>query len=216
VRPSRPETQYGYIKPGVPVAVSGALHCCRVQRFIEKPSQYTALQYVRSGTRLWNSGMFVWKVSSILEEFKKYMPGLYRAARRCSARVCSRGALAAFYAHAPRTSIDYGIMEHTTRAAVVEGAFAWDDVGSWEAMARLHPSTPRGNVVVGAGIDEGDSVDSIIVNTSGRAVAAWGVDNMVVVAVGDAVMVVPRSKIARMKTYLKNAKAAGKFPRDLF
>ena len=106
--------------------------------------------------------MFVWKTSAILEEFKRSMPTLYKQAKRAAREGFTKRAIEAFYRSCESQSIDYGIMEHARRIAVVRGSFIWDDIGSWEAMARIHRPNKRGTVAAGKGIFESDCENTIV------------------------------------------------------
>ncbi|HMD69385.1 MAG TPA: sugar phosphate nucleotidyltransferase [Chitinivibrionales bacterium] len=217
VAPTRPETGYGYIEIGrrVPAAGARARHCFFVKRFVEKPTLARARAYAASKNFLWNSGMFVWKTSVILAEFRRSMPALYEQAQRAGRRGFTKRAITSFYRSCESQSIDYGIMEHARRIVAVRGAFFWDDIGSWEAMARIHRPNSRGTVAVGKGIFESDCENTIVHNTSGHAVAALGLKDTVLVATPDAVLAISRQLLPQIKKYLGMMKERG-FSKKLF
>ncbi len=136
VVPSRPETGYGYIVPGAPLD-GGAR---TVARFSEKPDAATALDLMAAGA-LWNSGLFAWTARRLLSEVARHTPEVASALPRLET-----GDVAGFFRDVTPISIDVGLLERSDAVAVVSGAFAWDDVGTWQALARVRPKDPSGNV----------------------------------------------------------------------
>jgi|WetSurMetagenome_2_1015567.scaffolds.fasta_scaffold00108_41 mannose-1-phosphate guanylyltransferase len=211
ITPTRPETGYGYIELGA--RVPGTRGVSYVKRFVEKPTPEKAAAFAASKNYLWNSGMFVWTTSVILGEFERSMPELYGLAMRAARGGFTARAIAAFYRDCESQSIDYGIMEHARRIAVVRASFAWDDVGSWEAMTRMYRPNKRGTVAAGTSIFENDCENSIVYNSSGRAVASVGLKDTVLVVTPDAVLAIARSRLPDIKKYLgmmKKANFSGK------
>jgi mannose-1-phosphate guanylyltransferase/mannose-6-phosphate isomerase len=215
IRPTRPDTGYGYINIGKALSRTGGVASYRVRRFVEKPSSAVARRYVQSGSYLWNSGMFVWKVSAILSEIKRHMPDLYRQACAVEKAGFTKRAIGTFYKSCVRESIDYGIMEKSSHIAAVAGTFFWDDIGSWEAMTRIHQKNKKGTVVVGPSVFEHESSNSIVYNASQLHVASIGLDNTVLVVTPDAVLAIARPLLPEIKKYLGMMKDK-KFPRELF
>jgi mannose-1-phosphate guanylyltransferase len=216
ITPTAPETGYGYIQRGTAVAHQHKMHAFAVRRFKEKPSVNKARAYLKSKDYFWNSGIFVWRTSVILDEIRRSMPGLYEQTRLLAAGRFSAKALADFYRDCEKQSIDYGVMEKARKVLVVGGTFSWDDVGSWEAMSRLHKSTALRSAVVGAPVFEQECRDSIIVNKSGRALAAFGLNNVVLVATDDAVLAIDRKQLPAMRKFVADMKAQGIFSKELF
>jgi len=210
VRPSRPDTGYGYVEVAEKLEQCGTEEAHVVRRFVEKPDLSTAQTYCASGTYLWNSGMFVWRTSVILAEFSRHMPELHAQVVRAAEEGFSEEALARLYHDCVKESIDYGIMERSDRVAVVTGDFAWDDVGSWESVARIRSLNERGTVALGERTFERDCRDSIIVNDSKLTLAAFGLENIVLVATDDAVLAIPRSELPRIKEHLAAMRATGR------
>ena len=204
IPPTRPDTGYGYVQVGDRLAGRGRLTAHRVRAFKEKPGLATARRYVRQGSFLWNSGMFVWRVDAILDAFRRFMPGYRRELDRFRAAVGTRreaAALRVLYDRAPSTSIDYAVMEKAENVAAVRATFAWDDVGSWLALERHSPKDRDGNVRRGFCYAPG-SERCIILSDSGL-VAAVGVAELVVVRAGDAVLVCSRDRLGDLKPLLK-------------
>jgi mannose-1-phosphate guanylyltransferase len=215
IRPSRPDTGYGYINIGKMISNKGGVPCYEVKRFVEKPTQPVARRYVASGKYLWNSGMFVWKASVVLDEFRRHMPAMHEEIIMAEKSGFSKRSLETYYKNCARESIDYGIMEKSSRIAAVCGTFFWDDIGSWEAMTRVHEKNKDGSVAVGPGIFETGNSDSIIYNASNRAIAAIGLDRTVLVVTSDAVFAIARPLLPDLKKYLSLMKEK-KFLKELF
>ena len=187
--PTRPETGYGYVVPGPPLA--GAR---RIARFVEKPSEADAKQLIAQGA-LWNTGLFAWTARRLLAEITEHTPEL-QAALPAFAR---GDAVAAFKAVKP-VSIDVGIYERTQRGAVVEGSFLWDDVGSWAALRRVRPADANGNVVVGEA-QLVDTRNAVVWNEMGQLVL-YGLDDVVVVKVRGITLVTTAAKAPELKKLL--------------
>jgi len=207
IRPTGPETGYGYIRRGAPVA--GRDGCWQVSEFTEKPDLATAKGFVASGAHDWNSGMFLFRADAFLAELERLEPAI---AAGCRAAVAAAEADADFlrlpkdlFAAVPSKSIDYAVMERTGRAAVVPADIGWSDVGSWSALWDIGARDSAGNVLSGDVLAL-DSRDSYI-RSEGRLVAAVGVADMVIVAADDAVLVLPKSRAQDVKSVVDALKA---------
>ncbi len=191
VRPDRPETGYGYIETGEPDGEASA-----VRRFREKPDLATAQGFLASGGFLWNAGMFFWTLPAFVAEMEQADPG-YGAAVREIAGYLGSGreaeARAAFEA-LPSVSIDYALMEKARRVFVVEAGFEWDDLGSWDSLARSYPGDDAGNVNLGpTRVLEG--AGNVVYNVGpGQEVCLLGVEGLVVVVTDGVVMVCPKER----------------------
>ncbi|MDR3011849.1 MAG: mannose-1-phosphate guanylyltransferase [Chitinispirillales bacterium] len=219
IKPSRPETGYGYIELGEHIDTNTPSPNCSafaVKRFVEKPDAENAKMFMESGKFLWNSGMFVWKASTILEEFRQNMPDLYEQAMNASDKNFTAEAISEFYSVCRKESIDFGIMEKARNVSAVCGDFFWDDLGSWEALSRIYGENDNGTTVTGPLTYESGCADSLIVNKSNRTLAAVGLKNVAVIAVDDALLVIDRSQLPDLKKYLSEIKECGKFPDNLF
>jgi mannose-1-phosphate guanylyltransferase/mannose-6-phosphate isomerase len=194
IHPERAETGYGYIERGKPL--SGAGGAFKVARFVEKPDAATAERYVAAGDFFWNSGIFLFPAALYLSELERLRPDMLAACRRAleGARrdedFCRLNKAA--FADCPADSIDYAVMEHTERAAVVPVTMGWSDLGSWDALWDLAHKDEAGNALAGHVIAE-DTRNSYIRSEAGL-VAALGVEDLIVVATQDAVMLAPRSR----------------------
>ena len=227
IKPSRPETGYGYIELGdgidagtpPPSPANDPANGCaafQVKRFVEKPSAENAVKFMESGKFLWNSGMFVWKASTILNEFRRHMPDLYDQTVSASKNKFCAAAINEFYSVCRKESIDFGIMEKAENVCAVCGSFFWDDLGSWESLSRVYESDDNGTTAAGQLVYQKECVNSLIINKSRYTVAAAGLDNVAVIAVDDALLVIDRSRLPDLKRYLSEIKSSGKFPEELF
>ena len=218
VRPTHPETGFGYLRLGAKLPrPSGdpvreeAVH--DVDGFVEKPDLPTAERYLASGEYLWNSGMFFLTAGRMLEETRRHLPALAAlldAALEAKDAPAAAAIVAAGYRDAPSISIDTGIMEKASGLRVVPGAFGWNDVGSWAALPAVRPPDGRGNVVLGgATLIDGDG--NIVVAEEGAPfVGVVGVRDLVVVATRDALLVVPKDKAQDVRKIVEAAKQAGR------
>jgi len=194
VRPRFPETGYGYIQGGDPIA--GEVR--RVVRFAEKPDRETAEAYVNEGNYFWNSGIFCWKASTILEELKTYQPEVINV-------LSSSPVSPEAYGKAPSISIDYAVMEKTSRAAVLPVDFGWSDVGSWSALDEVLDRDENGNIFQGNVVDVESANTSVIAGQ--RVVATVGLRDMVVVETPDAVLVCPKERSQDVKRVVEILRA---------
>jgi mannose-1-phosphate guanylyltransferase len=191
--PDRVETGYGHIEPGAALPSAGKAKAYRVHAFHEKPDAETASRYVASGY-LWNTGIFVWKASVLLAEVERYAPEVH------DYLPLLEKSDAAFFDAVPVSVIDRAVMERSSRVGTVGATFAWDDVGSWEALSRTRESDAYGNVIAGTG-NAVDSRGNVVFAESG-SVVLFGVDDLVVVRTGDVTLVLPRARAAELKTLL--------------
>ena len=207
ITPARAETGFGYIAKGQPLAgLDGAF---AVTGFVEKPDPATAERYVASGEYFWNSGIFLFPASLYLAEIERLRPEILEACKKAlaGARVDAdfvRLDKAAFTA-CPSDSIDYAVMEHTERAAVVPVAMGWSDLGSWDALWEMGEKDARGNVLAGNVVAE--ATGNCYLRSEAGLVAAIGVEDLVVVATDDAVMVAPRDRTQEVKTLVARLRA---------
>ncbi len=212
IKPIRPETGYGYIQPNLRVRLGGKgrLKGYPVARFVEKPDAATAARYLKSGNYFWNSGIFVWRARDIMEEVIRHQPALARAIRWIAARAHTgvlEGALAQAYRRLTPVSIDNGVMERSSRAAMIPVGFSWSDVGNWSSLEEVALRNSAGNVVSGKVVDL-DSRDSILYADQ-RLVATIGLSEMVVVDTPDATLVCPKARSQDVKKVVEILKKTG-------
>ncbi|HET8900165.1 MAG TPA: mannose-1-phosphate guanylyltransferase/mannose-6-phosphate isomerase [Rhodanobacteraceae bacterium] len=209
IRPDRPETGFGYIRCGEAVGDGGF----RVDAFVEKPDRATAEGYLASGDYLWNSGMFAFRVDALLAAAERHCPEVLVAARACYAGLRNHQSPLEFEREAflaqPDISIDYALMERAARVAVVPATFDWNDIGSWKAISELEDGAAAdadGNRVRGQAVLV-DSHDCYVQSES-RLVAAVGVENLVIVDAGDAVLIAERERAQEVKQVVERLRAA--------
>ena len=208
VAPTRPATGYGYIQPGGAIAGTGAL---RVARFVEKPDAEAAARHIAEGC-LWNSGNFLFRADIMLAEFDTHAPAVLRAAR--AAVEAARSDLdflrldAEAFNKAPKTSIDYAVMERTARAGVLPVSFSWSDIGTWGAIWDASGRDERGNALKGK-VEVVDTRDSLV-HSDGVLTTVVGLDGVVVVATPDAVLVTSRERSDAVKDLVGQMKAGGR------
>lgn len=208
ITPTGPETGFGYIETGAPLGDGGF----RVARFVEKPDAATAQAMLERGGFLWNSGMFLMRASVYLHELERFAPEIATACRAAWAGRAQDGAFcrpeAAAFLASPADSIDYAVMEHTDRAAVVPLATQWSDLGSWEAFYQAGPADADGNVCQGDVLTH-DTQDCYF-NARHRLVAAIGLRGLAIVETRDALLVAPRERVQEVKAIVKRLADAGR------
>ncbi|MCD7717307.1 MAG: mannose-1-phosphate guanylyltransferase [Lachnospiraceae bacterium] len=204
ITPDYPETGYGYIKFR-PEAMEGRSY--EVERFVEKPSLEVAKEYLATEQYLWNSGMFTWKISSILDRIRTLMPDTYAGLMKIRDAVGTPEEDAVlekeFYAMEPQ-SVDYGIMEKAEHIYTIPGTFGWDDVGSWLAVGRIKKTNESGNVVDGNVITV--NTHDCIVQGQKKLIAAVGLENMIIVDTEDATLICAKDSAGDIKKVLENLK----------
>ena len=210
MKPTRPETGYGYIEIGDDLPGLDGVH--RIARFVEKPDAARASALVADGRHLWNSGMYVFTVETVLEELQAHAPAVLAAARRAIEHRTEdldflRLDAEAFRA-APDISIDYAIAERTERAAVVPADLGWSDVGSWDALWDVSPKDGLGNVAVGNALLE--HAQNCYVRSDGIVTAVVGVQDVITVVTEDAVLVTHRDRAQDVKKVVERLRDAGR------
>lgn len=209
IQPDKPETGYGYIKGGAPLDTEG-VH--RVERFVEKPDQETAQAYLDDGGYYWNSGMFLFSPGGYLSELEKHNPDMM-AACRDTLKAAYHGhdfveLDAEAFAASPADSIDYAVMEKTEHAAVVPVDLGWNDVGAWSALWEIGDQDDDGNVTLGDVVTQ--NVHGSYLRSEGPLVAASDVDDVVVVATDDVLLIADKDHVQDVKAVVDRLKAEGR------
>jgi mannose-1-phosphate guanylyltransferase / mannose-6-phosphate isomerase len=207
-KPTEPNIQYGYIEAAPDSALGdGAL---KILCFHEKPDAQKAVEYLRTGRFYWNSGLFLVKASTLLGEMRQFLNASTDAILRSVKKASSDGLFvrpdADAFSSAENISIDHAIMEKTSRGVVVPVEMDWSDVGSWDAVWKLAAKDSENNVIKGS-IVTLDTRNSLLRSDGGPLVAAIGLDNMAVIAVDNAVLVAPLSRMADLKQLVEEVKA---------
>ncbi|NEO86949.1 MAG: mannose-1-phosphate guanylyltransferase [Spirulina sp. SIO3F2] len=194
IQPNTPATGYGYIEQGAEAGEYIGQMVYKVSRFTEKPDRATAEQFISTGRFSWNSGMFIFRASVVLQELAQHAPELLQALQ-------SQGQAA--YATLEKKSIDYALMEKTQLAYVLPADFGWDDLGDWNALERLHQAK-AGNVAIARHAIMQDTHGAIIYNgDDSEAIVTIGLEDVVIVREGNATLVVHKSRTQEIKSVLK-------------
>ncbi len=206
-KPTRPETAYGYIKKGEPLQEGPA---ASVLNFIEKPTREVAEQLVKADDTYWNAGIFIWKISTILSEIKKYLPELSEGLLEIEPHIGSEHEeeiLRKVYPQLPSISIDYAVLEKSKRLAIIPVDMGWEDVGSWNALDEVLPKDTNGNILTGNVVNI-DSHNSIVY-AGKRLVAVVGLGQTVVVDTDDATLVCAKGAAQEVKKVVEVLKKQG-------
>jgi mannose-1-phosphate guanylyltransferase len=211
IKPTAPETGFGYIEAGEPLEGLGF----KVKRFVEKPNLTLAEEYVAAGNYSWNSGMFCFTAATLLAELAVYAPDILDMAKQChdATRECWQPGQnfaefdQAVFEQFKDVSIDYALMEKSERVAVIQAPFDWSDIGSWDAVANLLPPDCDGNRMTGdvAAID----VSNCYINSGSRVIGAIGVDNLIVVDTPDALLIARNDRVQDVKQIVSQLKIDG-------
>lgn len=215
IQPTEPATGYGYIRVGealpTPPGVKSyktAFH--RAEQFVEKPNFDRALEYLNSGQYRWNAGMFIWSFVTITEGLQKHQPEMYAACQRWFKAATSPAkltkVLAKEYPELKKISIDYALMEHAQNVIVADGAFAWDDLGSWTALSRHLKADPEGNCAV-ADFIHVDAARNIIFDARSKnrrtPIAVVGLRDSILVQTDEATLLAHKSQAQKVKELVK-------------
>ena len=211
ITPTAPETGFGYIEAGAPIDGLGF----QVRRFVEKPTQSVAEQYLAEGNYSWNSGMFCFTAASLLTEMALYSPDILNMAKDCYVAAKNQWNASLNCAELNENifrqfedlSIDYALMEKSQRVAMIQARFDWSDIGSWDAVANLLPADTDGNRITGdvAAID----VNNSYIHSQTRVVGAIGVENLVIVDTPDALLIARKDRVQDVKQIVAQLKADG-------
>ena len=194
IKPSYPATGYGYIESGKNLGAGFNVNC-----FKEKPDLKTATEFLEKGNYYWNSGMFVWRIDTILSAYRQFAPGIYEILIEIAALWDEKGEnadISALYSKMPKIPVDIGIMERAERRAVIPVDYGWSDVGGWKALAELMEHDKDGNVL----LCKNEVIDSKsnYVNSS-KMVALIGVNNLVIIETPDAILIADKDKSELVK-----------------
>lgn len=222
IRPTEPATGYGYIRVGSPLpppqgAKPYKTSFFRAEKFVEKPNFETAVEYVSSGHYRWNAGMFVWSFVTITGSLQTHQPVMFDACQRWFAAASNPAklnrVLAKDYPDLKKISVDYALMERVQNVVVADGAFAWDDLGSWNALARHLKPDPEGNCAVGDFVHV-DAARNLIFDarTKGRTpIAVVGLRDSILVLSDDATLLAHKSQSQKVKELVAKLAAAKEY-----
>lgn len=203
INPTRPETGYGYIQRSSAAALSP------VKCFTEKPNLEVAQAFIRSGEFLWNSGIFIWKTSSILAAIERYLPdmhSLFVSAADKFGTAAEAGAIADIFSQCRAISIDYGVMERADNVYVHSGDFGWSDIGTWGSLYQHSRKDKYANVKPAEGCYTYDTRNTIISLPKDKVAIISGLRDYIVVDTDDVLMICPRSEEQNLKKYIDDIK----------
>ena len=198
ITPERPDTGFGYIEAGERLDIKAPVPVHRVKRFIEKPKRDAAERMLAAGGHYWNAGMFVWRVSAILEAYREHLPKTAQALEALADAIGSpryESVLAEVWEETDRTTIDYGIAERAKNVAVVPADIGWQDVGNWSRLADIVSAS------TGRGADEHIAEDSVgnYVYAPGKTAVTIGVSDLIVVDTGDVLLIAAKDRAEEVK-----------------
>ena len=217
LKPTFPSTGYGYINYSEKASEGTEVY--DLLRFVEKPDLATATEYVNSGRYLWNSGMFIWKVSVILDYFRKLLPDMFEAMENIFDDLRTdreEAAIAATYPTLEKISVDYGIMENAEGVCCIPADFGWNDVGSWDSLDNVFAGDENNNITAGEAEQKKNYIlegckNTVVFDAAGdKFVAAVGLHNIVVVNTKDAVLVLNKDKAQDVKKIVDALKESGR------
>jgi mannose-1-phosphate guanylyltransferase/mannose-1-phosphate guanylyltransferase/mannose-6-phosphate isomerase len=207
--PKSPETGYGYIRKGDPLRLAkDSGDAVLISEFVEKPDLATARKYLESGEYCWNSGMFMFKAETVLSELLTFVPDIVSACRKAVDQ--GRKDLDFFrlnkecFTDCPSDSIDYAVMEKTSKGAMIPLSAGWNDLGSWDALWQVGEKDGEGNVIHGDVLTH--DVKNSFLHAESRMIAAVGLENHVVVETSDAVLISPRERVQEVKKIVSQLK----------
>jgi mannose-1-phosphate guanylyltransferase len=211
IKPTEPATGYGYIECGDRFRSVDGVDVYYARRFAEKPDLETAIEYYSSGRYLWNSGMFVWSIPTVLSLFEKHLPDVYERLMRIRDAVGTESeheVLMREYDQMQRISVDYGIMEKLDEILVIPGDFGWNDVGSWTTVYDLSPHDEDGDAVRGLHLGI-DTKNCLVVGPEGKVIATIGIEDLVVVDTEGALLVCRKDRAQDVKKIVDALKGLG-------
>ncbi len=200
-----PAESFGYIQRGERIDSAKTVDAYQVKTFREKPDRSTAEQYLAAGTFYWNSGIFVWRASTILKALEKNVPQMYQRIQAIAATMGTdayESTLQREFAAIEGKSIDYAVMEGYDNVVMIEAPFSWDDVGSWQALSRLRQPDANQNTVVGSHVGI-DTRGSIVMTRPGHTVVTIDVEDLIIVQTDDATLIAPKSAEERVREVVK-------------
>ena len=204
IQPTFPETGYGYIEAGDALADAAGMKVYRVRRFLEKPNLETAQKFLERGNYFWNSGIFIWRASTILQEFAKHMSTMHAQLVSILAQGFDAPSFSTQWRALQNETIDYGIMEKADNVAVIPLEAGWNDVGSWAALLDLMDHDDSNNVVHGNHI--GVETEASLIYSTKRLVATIGLENMIVIDTDDALLICPKDRAQDVKKIVDELK----------
>lgn len=210
MKPTRPETGYGYINAYEVFGSTAENDCYRVDRYVEKPDVKTAEKYIKEGHYFWNSGIFIWQARVLIGGIERFMPGLFEGLNKIKDALDSNDAekINIIYKDIQRKSIDYGLMEKADNVLMVPARFVWDDVGTWSSLLRVLSPDKNGNFIKGD-VVAFDTKDCVVLS-EGFVTGTIGVSNLVIVVSENGVLVCSADKAQEVREIAKQLESANR------
>ena len=213
IRPDSPHTGYGYIQQGERIETVNGLPIFRVRRFKEKPDLKTAEKFLESQDHLWNSGIFIWKTSVLMDAIRRQMPDLYsqlQVIERAIGTEAEARVLEEVWEQVQNISVDIGILEKADDVVVIPLQVGWNDIGSWAQLPDILPSDDDDNVIIGADHIGVDTAKCLVYAGSNRLIATIGLQDMIVVDTEDVLLICPKSRAQDVRHLIDELKKQGK------
>jgi len=210
IKPENPQTGFGYLEQGDFFGHSMAQEVFRVKAIREKPDLRQAQEFVQSGRFYWNSGMFIWRASIILQAIARWLPDLYSgllSIRKTLGSPQEKTTLRRVYRKLAPISIDYGVMEKADNVFVLKGDFGWSDVGSWDALWEITPKDPNGNAPISKSNIISEGSQGCLVHSPQKLVALVGVQDLIVVETQDALLICQKGRSQDVKKIVEELEA---------
>ena len=204
MKPTRPETGYGYIQADLSTASARNKEIFRVDQFREKPDLATAIQYTKQSNFFWNAGIFIWSASTIVNAFRIYQPGVARIFENIMdilGTADEQRVIDEVYPECDNISVDYAIMEKAEEIFVCPADFGWSDLGTWGSLLAQTPHDLYGNAIIGENIQLFDSKNCILHTTEERKVVVQGLDGYIVAEKDDTLLICKLSEEQRIKQF---------------
>ncbi|RED59217.1 mannose-1-phosphate guanylyltransferase [Cohnella lupini] len=200
IKPTFPSTGYGYISHSGDTYMTEPCNVYEAVEFVEKPSFLLAEEYLASGSYLWNSGIFIWKTSVIIDNFKRFLPRLYKTMLPLVEEINQDNReeiVRDIYPNLPNISIDYGILERSDEVVVISGDFGWNDIGSWDALGAIIPPDEFGNIVKSKHL--GIQTRNSIIYGEERLITTIGIDGLIIADTKDALLICSKDRAQDVK-----------------
>lgn len=208
IQPTYPETGYGYLEVTNSIpnhnSTSDSYEAVKVVRFCEKPALALANQYVNGRRHLWNSGMFIFKTSIMMEAIKTYLPNHFFTLQKIAelkdqVRNPDNATLKELFNSFDKISIDFGVMEKYHKTLVVPVNLGWNDIGSYPALADIFPGNKNNSVIIGTEAKEVDSLNNIVISSTGKKISMLGIQDLIVVETPDNILICTKSQAQNIK-----------------
>ena len=212
IEPSFPATGYGYISQGEWLGIEAGVEYFRTECFTEKPDVATALHFLQEGTYAWNSGMFIWKTTRILEEIARLMPDLDTTLHTLAIDLDTEAyeaTLQELWPQLYKQTIDYGIMEKAEQVAVIPVDLGWSDIGVWASVLAMHQSDESGNVLLGDVISV-DTNGTMVFSNGERLISTIGVRDLIIVDTPDAILITHRDQSQHVRQIVTRLRTEGR------